>query len=51
MRQVLSDLGIWLSKLGKLVRTVSEDAKVAAQDAEFLRGNDRLHNENRVLWV
>jgi transposase len=51
MRQVSSDLGIWISKLGKWVRTVSEDAKVAAQEAELLRGNDRLHKENRILWV
>ena len=37
-RQVASDLGIGHSTLGKWVRVFSEDAKVPAQDAEFLRG-------------
>ena len=48
-RQVASDLGIGLSTRGKWVRAVSEEARVPAQDAELLRGNERLRKENRML--
>lgn len=49
IRQVASDLGIGLSTLGKWVRSVSEEAKGPAQDAELLRENERLRKENRIL--
>jgi transposase len=42
-------LGIGFSTLGKWIRAVSEEAKVPAQDAEFLRENKRLRKENRIL--
>lgn len=48
-RQVASDLGIGLSTLGKWGRSVSEEARVPAQDAELLRENERLRKENRIF--
>jgi transposase len=50
-RQVSSDLGIGISTLGKWVRSVSEEVRVAAQDAELLRENERLRKETRILRV
>jgi transposase len=48
-RQVASDLGIGLSTLGKWVRSVSEEAKVPAQDAERLRKANRILREEREV--
>ena len=50
-RQVVSDLGIGHSTLGKWVRAIAEEAKVPAPDAELLRENGRLRKENRILRV
>lgn len=48
-RQVASDLSVGLSTLGKWIASVSDEAKVPARDADLLRENERLRNENRIL--
>lgn len=48
-RQVVSDLSIGLSTLGKWIASISDETKVPAHDAAFLRENERLRKENRIL--
>lgn len=45
-RQVASDWATGRSTLGKGVRVFSDEAMVAAQDAELLRKNERLRHES-----
>ena len=47
--QVVSDLGVGHSTLGKWVRAFPKETKVPAQDAKRLRKKERLCNENRML--
>ena len=44
-----SDLSIGLSTLGKWIASISDEAKIPAHDADFLRENERLRKENRIL--
>lgn len=47
--QVVTVTGVGLSMLGKWTRTISDNAKMREQEADPVRGSERLPQENRIL--